>query len=253
MLPAEWAPVQGVRLVRVGPAHDGGYVIPEPVMDRVDVLVSCGLNDDWRFEQDFLARTGARVECYDHTVDDAFWRWRLVRHGIALRHGPTRQRLRELRKRAEYMSFFDGDSATHHRVKIGYDGVGSTSLSSVLEAELGRAVFLKIDIEGAEYRVLEEILEHSSGVLGFVVELHDIDLHRARISQFVAAATDYRVVHVHANNYGGTDGNGDPLVIEMTFARADLLTRDPHYSDAGPSLDSPNDPRSSELSVRFGG
>ena len=71
--------------------------------------------------------------------------------------------------------------------------------------------------------VLGDFLEFADRVTGFVVELHDVDLHRDRIQHFLDTLNIYRLVHLHANNYGQVDPWGDPTVLEATFMRRDLL------------------------------
>jgi hypothetical protein len=111
-----------------------------------------------------------------------------------------------------------------------------------------------MDIEGWEYRVLEQMLEFTDSVLGFVVELHDVDLHRDRISRFVTRSNGgYAICHVHANNYGPVDEHGDATVLEVTWVRRDLLDSPTSAGQLPASvLDFPNDPDRPEILVRFG-
>ena len=44
------------NLVRIGPKKDGGYVIDKRVIDRSEVIITCGLNDDWEFEKNLLRK-----------------------------------------------------------------------------------------------------------------------------------------------------------------------------------------------------
>ena len=51
------------NLVRIGPKKDGGYVIDKRVIEKSEVIITCGLNDDWEFEKDFLNKNNSsRVE-----------------------------------------------------------------------------------------------------------------------------------------------------------------------------------------------
>ena len=42
------------NLIRIGPKKDGGYVIDKRVIKKTNKIISCGLNDDWEFEKEFL-------------------------------------------------------------------------------------------------------------------------------------------------------------------------------------------------------
>jgi hypothetical protein len=114
-------------------------------------------------------------------------------------------------------------------------------------------VFVKMDIEGWEYRVLDQVLGDQASVIGFVVEFHDVDLHRGWIDRFVAKASGrFVLVHIHANNYGPLDEAGDPTVLEMTWVRADLASSgasEPASHD-GP-LDYSNDASRPDIVLRF--
>lgn len=236
MLPGSWRPRSYQGLIRLGPDSDGGYVVPASALALTDVLLSLGLRDDWRFEKDFLSRSHAKLVCYDHTVNRSFWRWRTLHGLVAFRkaQGPLRLRFRELGKYREYLDFFDGERAEHRQVMVGFDSAGSTSLESILRGLKGR-VFMKMDIEGWEYRVLDQLLPFEDRLLGFVVEFHDVDLHRQRISEFIGhVRRAYGCVHWHANNYGPVDDRGDPTVLEATFVHRDLpesITSSDHRLD----------------------
>lgn len=56
-----------------------------------------------------------------------------------------------------YRRFFADPSRTHHQVEVGNAG-RATGLDSILAARPGVQTFLKADIEGAKWRVLDQIL-----------------------------------------------------------------------------------------------
>ena len=56
MLPKIFKPFKSNinNLIRIGPKKDGGYVIDKRVVKKTNKIISCGLNDDWEFEKEFL-------------------------------------------------------------------------------------------------------------------------------------------------------------------------------------------------------
>src|SRR5262249_9005814 len=148
-----------------------------------------GLSTDWRFEEDFRKRSKCKVICYDHSVDGAFWLRKLVSDLFGLIAGKDRfkwSKVRYIFKFFEYKQFFKGPEVVHHQSKVGYDDSdGSVSLRTIFKTITTEKVFLKIDIEGWEYRIMNDLTEAPDNLLGFVMELHDIDLHRDRISNFM--------------------------------------------------------------------
>jgi hypothetical protein len=257
MLPHRWRFRYPTELVRVGPQGDGGYVIAAPVLDDTRLVLGLGLSDDWRFEEEFSRRARCDVACYDHTVTARYWRKRLATDVAALLSGRKRSLQRigtTIARMCSYRRFFRGPNATHHRTMVGYAGSGSTTLGEIVQRYPHPRVFVKMDIEGWEYRVLDQLRAFPERINGFVVEFHDIDLHRERISEFLdASGEEYGLVHVHANNCGGVDANGDPLVIEMTWAHRRYLDSPPVPASGHPldGLDFPCDTGRGELQLTF--
>ena len=216
MLPSSWKPIDAPALVRLGSANDGGYLVSPAAVERATLLLSMGLNDDWAFEEDFLRHGTGRVVCFDHSVNAGFWRWYAL-NGV-LKLSPKKVGLF-----LEYRRFFASPRAEHRQLKIGYDEPGGVSLATLLTEMKDSDIFLKMDIEGSEYRVLDDVVAHAGRFSGMAIEFHDVDLHRDRISAFLQALKGFRVVELHGNNFGGLDPAGDPLVIEVSLTRADLV------------------------------
>lgn len=238
MLPASWTP-KPAALTRLGNANEGGYVVASEAVLASEMLISMGLHDDWSFEADYIRCTGNRVTCYDHSVDRAFWCWYTL-------HGVVRGSWARATRYLAYRRFFGNGTAEHRMLRVGYDAPGSISLSEALRLASAPNIFLKVDIEGGEYRILPEILSHAPRLAGIVIEFHDIDVHRERISAFIANLKGFQVVSVHGNNFGGVDPGGDPLVAEFSFAR------DEHCGGGtGEEVYAPNHPGRPEIELRF--
>ena len=221
MLPLAWKPVPSDGLTLVGPREDGGYVTTEAAIPPVDVLVSMGLGDDWRFEVDFQKRSGAQVVVYDHTVGWTSWPLYLAK-SIYRRHW------RNLVKPLGYARFLMRRHVRHVRSAVG-DGTGGTvSLAQIVEGLPEDAtLYLKMDIEGAEYPVLRDLVALRHRFTGAVMELHDIAEHRAEIGAFLAAMDDFAIVAAHPNNYYPVDADGDPRLLEISLTRRDLVNENP--------------------------
>jgi hypothetical protein len=228
--------------VRLGAAHDGGYPVTPAAVERSDTLVSMGLNDDWRFERDFHRWSAPRIICFDHTVTSRFWAKYLL---FAL----MRVNLRRVRTVIDYRRFFARPGISHRRLMIGYDGPGSVSLKTILRELDSDNIFLKCDIEGGEYRILDDIVANQHRFTAIVAEFHDVDLQRSRIDSFIRRLTDFTLVRTHPNNFGGTDPAGDPLVLEFTFTRSDLMSG----TDDGSQrvVERRNNPAASDIELAF--
>ena len=234
MFPFSWKPITAGNLVRLGRDNDGGYVVSRRAACAASVIVGLGLSDDWSFEESFIALSGGRAVCFDHTVTENFWRWYAI-------SSVRRFKFKQAAKYFDYRRFFNGEIAVHRRLKIGYDRGGEISLKTVLAELDDEALFLKVDIEGAEYRILDDIIDQQARLTGLVIELHDIDLHRNRIDDFIRRMTTFDLVALHGNNFGGVDSAGDPLVVEASFTRRDLIdppTSEPSAEELGMPCDS---------------
>lgn len=240
MLPLSWKPIPAANLVRLGPQHDGGYVVSKRAVTASQLLLSMGLNDDWRFESAFRAMSGARVICFDHSVTLRFWALYTVKQAVRLR-------LRRAVRYLAYRSFFASRDVEHRRLKIGYDSPGGVSLATLLRENDGNCIFLKVDIEGSEYRILDDIVANSHRFTGIVMEFHDLDLHRGRVESFFGSLEGFSIVDLHANNCGGLDAAGDPLVLEISLTRNEFLDRGP----ASELESAPNDPTLPDIAVQY--
>lgn len=217
VLPAWMRHRQVGGLLRLGRDYDGGYVVARADIDRSDLLLSMGINEDWSFEADFLALHAVPLIAYDASVGDRTLRAALLRSLMRPdRPSQIRDRLRLLRA---YRAFFSG--ARQHRRQFvgsasGGDFVAIDEVFSGIEAD---RIFLKMDIEGNEYRVLDSVVANSARLTGLVIEFHDCDLHLDRFRRFVEAL-DMPIVHIHANNFAPVcNRTGVPLILEVTFSR----------------------------------
>jgi len=218
-LPKFLQPSAAGQLVRLGRGHDGGYVLEQSSVSDADALVGLGLNDDWSFEEDFTARNDVPVYAFDPTISRKIFTKRAIK-SLAYVHRPG-QIAHSFKVLNSYNSFFKGRRVHEKKYVGGMTVEDIISFRDIFSDIVGRdfqRVFLKMDIEGAEYRVLDQILEVSDRLSGMVAEFHDIDLHMDRIEAFVKALP-LRLCHVHCNNYNHLLEDGSPTAIECSFTR----------------------------------
>jgi hypothetical protein len=111
----------------------------------------------------------------------------------------------------------------------------------------GCDLFLKMDIEGAEYRTLEDVLRDADRIAGAAVEFHDLDSQWDRFAALMDAMLGpFAVAHLHGNNCAPlVAGSATPTVVEVSFVNRRLLGAAPRPSPREypvPGLDMPNEP-----------
>ncbi len=251
-------PVVCDDLRRLGAPNDGGYVVPIDTVRSARYLVSFGLLFDWSFEEAFLKENpGAIVHCYDHTV--SFGHVALHSLGSLVRFAikPSAAPLHEAAKMFTYVRFFRRH-ARHFRNAIWYarHSMNDITVDDVF-ARLDRdgPVFLKVDIEGSEYRVLGQVLDYADRIDAMVVEFHDLDILAQPFNALVAKLrSKFHIVHFHANNGGGMPPDGFPCCVELTFKNKRLFAGEPARSSRSypvDGLDAPNAPGRADITVNL--
>ncbi len=273
---APYRPVALDDLVRVGRDYDGGYVVPQRVIAATRVVLGLGINADWSFEDGFVrANPSVRVIGVDGSVSAGVYiRWAVggaARGILSTARGRFRDAVEEVRSvrghvrvSREFSRFFDGSRHVFVRKFLADSDSATTVTWESLAREHGLRsgdgarpdVFVKMDIEGSEYRTLPALLADAARISGLVVEFHDCDLLWERFVELMAGlARDFAVAHEHGNNCVSLiAGTTTPRVLEFTFVNRRLLAR-----DAAPSaqryplidLDMPNDPARPDYALQF--
>ena len=236
-------------LIRIGRANDGGYVVDARSVDNSDILIGLGINDDWSFEEDFSSRRRVPVVAFDGSVSKSVLVRRFVRALVQV-HKP-RKALSRFRSIQGYTTFFTNDRR-HVEKHVGLSNEpGYISLPAIIEQakqENRSKIFFKIDVEGWEYRMLDELIDNASLITGLAIEFHDVDLHMDRLQDFVSRFP-LRLVHTHCNNFVIRNDKGTPFVIECTFTASEVGEE---LVSALPSdLDMPNNAHKEDYQLVF--
>ena len=183
-------------LARIGPSHDAGYVgILEPLPD---ILISGGAGKNIDFEHQ-LASLGVIVHVFDHTVR------KLPLHSKNLHH---------------------------HRSAL---ASSSTQLPGSLT--LGQCInranttdncskWLKLDIEGFEWKLISEDLELLTGFSQIFIEFHDLyklsdsAFRKNYLEIFTFLSKNFNLIAISSNNWQGVCNFGMsfiPNTFEVTY------------------------------------
>ena len=215
--------VASMTKVRIGNAFsDGGYVLADRFRPGQKVY-SYGISNEVSFDLD-MANRGLHIFMYDHTITDTPRKhpnFHFYREGISARNEPDR-------------SVFRLD---HHIETNGH---------------IDDDMILKIDVEGAEWEVLDDLdTQLSARFEQIVMEIHSLDKltesdFRARFVRGISRLnSQFNVVHVHANNCGfisNFNGLPIPTILEVTLLRKDLGQASPWQSFIPTNLDAANSP-----------
>lgn len=185
----------GHKLIRIGPDGDGGYLIPDD-LDGIEHVISGGCGNDWAFEKQLKEKINPRITIID-----------------TLNKKPA-----NLEPEVEFIDAWLAEISSN----------GKISLKDLLTPLNSNSIFLKLDIEGAEFEVLRNIsLFELDKIRILVVEFHGLERMLDRnFAKFIASPIfdklflKFDLVHAHGNNCCGVARMRNlniPRVLEMTF------------------------------------
>lgn len=217
VMPLILQPFECKDIIRLGKDHDGGYLVNRADVEKSTKLITFGISDDWSFEYEFTKIKDCPVIGYDGSV-------------------------------IEDIPFFSGKN------KLVKQNVGGDILLSDILEPNDTNVFLKCDIEGAEYNLLIDIIQNSHLLSGIAIEFHDLSNY-VMFNQLTAfiAKIGQKLVHAHPNNWRYAKITEDlfaPDVLEMAFTSSSNIAFNPRLSLPHP-LDMPNNPDDDNFVVIF--
>ena len=239
-------------LIRVGKKNDGGYLVSRSDINMSDVLISLGIGEDWSFEEDFAAIKNIEVFSYDASINQKVFFRRFIKSlllSVLLLRNP-KITIHYLRVFLNYKKFW-GQPQNHWISKfvgINTNTSNYCTLSTILDSTKYKNIFLKIDIEGSEYRLLNTLILNQDRISGLVLEFHDCDLHINSIKTFIENFS-LQLVHIHANNFAPIKlDDGLPLVLELTFSKYSKVLNETYLPH---KFDMPNDKNRPEINIKI--
>lgn len=219
----------GHQLIRIGSNSDGGYLSPDD-LNEISWCISPGVALNWDFEEMLWHDLNIPSYMLDYSVDL-----------------PS-----NLNFNYKFEKKFIGVINCCHSITI----------DTLLEREdfiNANDLLLQMDIEGDEYLSLLNTSEKNWNKFRVaIIEFHnldriiDVEFFESVVKKlFVKISQTHDIVHLHANNAGGTfklQGMSFPKIIELTLHRKDRLINNlgnnpvPNPLDVRNSLTSPEIP-----------
>ena len=248
MLPIKLKPKYKYDLLRIGSHSDGGYLVERNSYQKTKFLIGLGINDDWSFEEKF----SKPYIGIDNQISLKFLIKQSISYLPQLFSNDGFMRLIKSFFNILYFFKIKNNFKKAYVSNFSSDNGSLISLSEIIDIYCNKDdygyIFLKMDIEGSEYRILDDIIKYQDIFSSIIIEFHNIDLNMDRIINFIDVLK-MDLVHIHPNNFGGVDKNNNPLVIEITFAK------NPSYISEEVILpnpfDSPNNNKSEDIKLKF--
>ncbi len=214
-----------VPLVRIGPDFDGGYLLPDDI-EGISGLFSPGVSATLGFDLEFAKRG---IDCFlaDASIDPP----------------------QDLLPNMQFLSKF-----------IGPDDRGPFMTMQTWinqSVSLDDDLILQMDIEGAEYSVLQTLPDETLARFRILLiefhQLHHVFLpekHALYSEVFEKLSRTHTICHAHANNARGfvcVSGVTIPPVLELTFLRNDRFAGTGETARIPHPLDQPNVARLPDL------
>ena len=155
-------------------------------------------------------------------------------------------------KYIDYRIFFRKNKI-HYRKKIVNKCKNNNQISISKILKPLKNVVLKVDIEGDEYKILNDIKKNSKKIIFLIIEFHNIHKNLVKIKKFLDNL-DLKVIHTHANNNGGINKKNIPKVLELSLINSKIIKIKNIYSKRKypiVNLDYKNFKRRDDIKIKF--
>jgi len=249
MLPLTFKPKALFDLLRIGKSNDGGYLVCTKAVNQSEFLVSFGISNDFSFEKHFVELNKVPVHAYDPSISLKFFIKQILFNLIKLN---IKNFISEIINTFKFYNFFNNKNNFIYFEKI---GVGGNRIwkdirfeNIIKKTNFNKKIFIKIDIEGSEYRILDDIIKFEDHIESLVIEFHQVDLNIERINNFINT-TNLKLIHIHPNNFANYGLNNIPTSIEISFSKEpEEISENVKFPHP---LDQKNNPNISDIDLVF--
>lgn len=253
-------PIKNENLIRLGREADGGYVVDKKIVQNTDCLITFGLGPDWSFELDYIKlNTEVKIFMYDYTVSSRPYLkeiWKYLRRFLTFR-SKRRDVQDRIKYYLNYLNFFKLKNVNFFPERITFpiqDKIDADIDKVFSRISNEKKVVLKSDIEGSEFKIIDEILKYNSKINMLIFEFHWLNINEDKfINSINKIKEKFNIIHIHGNNHCEKLPNGLPIVLEMTFVNKEIQKDKGEYIKNFPlkNLDFPNNPYKEDLFFSF--
>jgi hypothetical protein len=268
-------PIEYRNMIRLGNKYDGGYVVPDDLTKKTDVLISFGYGYDATFEYDYIRFTSNKVYIYDYSCnlfylvklflkylkrffifkkkfkDVKYHYTNLKNHLLFIQNKMINFQKRKIISRksskpnAYVMSHSAGEIPLFKK---------DITIKKIFDEINFQNVFLKCDIEGSEYYIIDDILEYHNRIDIITVEFHWVDKNLELFSESIKKLLEhFSIVHIHGNNHNPLVKNINiPEVPEITLVNNKFINEKKYVTNfPRQNLDNPNNFTIADLFFHF--
>lgn len=202
--------------INLGGIGDGSYATSLKALAASDVFISGGISSNCEFEFD-VYRQHPTIKMF--LVDKSVSKFKLIAKGFARVILGKKEAYKYLYNAFIYLWLVQKGTFIPRFIDQEFTIKHILQLSDTKDKRL----FLKFDIEGAEYLLFEEIIQLKSSITQLSIEIHDFAKRSADvISFFESLSSDLSIIDLRINNSGGHE-NGVPNCIELTLVNKQYL------------------------------
>lgn len=164
-----------IAQLRFGPDKDGGYNLPV-LVSKGSLWITIGLGTNVEFENE-LSYNNNLVKTFDHTLT---------------------YRPRNLNRSIKWYKYGYSPNKTHFTGTIN-DIMNLSEINSSIEWNL------KVDIEGAEWTLFEEVIKLENRPVTLICEIHgllyDPETFKSKLDTLIKLFSTYQIISLHGNNF----------------------------------------------------
>ena len=240
-LPVFLKPKKSYKLKRLGKNNDGGYLIGTKSLKESKSLISFGIGNDCSFENDFSKyNKNIRIVCYDNFISKNYLFKQIIK-SFFFEFNIIKTYL-SAKILLNFFIFFSKHKLIKKHIRSG------DIIKIIKVNKLKPPLLFKIDIENSEYSILNDLIKIKNKISGLIIEFHNVEKNLKQIKNFINKIS-LELIHIHPNNYGKTDLNNNPSIIELTFEKKPLIKK--KRLQFPNELDQKNSPDNEDIILRF--